>query len=876
MKKQKIFAVVMAAVMSLSMVACGETQNNNETTVTPEPTQSTALTEAPQPTTAPVASNVTIENASITFEDGNYGFVDAYMNHARSANLDISLADFNGSKAVKVVNTTGTSKTIFVGIDVSSLFGADVTKIAGVEMVVGTAHDDGKFHATSGNIYSWWGTERESATLSGWSVYMERKNPNIIKGTVPAGCEFVADAQNIVYVSIETDNGATDASVPATLYIDDIRFFDAAGNTLKPADTTVAFNWPESEGVDVSNQYALSNTVEFDGYTTSEGGWAQNGADFSQELLDALVPGTAIEVSFQSEDGSMWLVFPDAASGWTRVAQGQAYINNSGTTAQITYEQIVAAVGEDKANWGGRLQFEAGTAWEVYGVKVGTASQRVGISNAVEFEGFVTSGDGWGQNGFEMPQEIIDALVPGSVIEIDYASEDNTLWLVMPWAEAGWMRCGQGTAVCDGSKCYVTYEQIAELCGEDKATWGAMMQCEAQTKWEVYGVRVGTAVNYPVISGLTAFEGLAASGDGWEQNGAEMPQELIDALVPGSIVEITFASEDNTMWIVMPDAAVGWSRCAQNEAVITDGKAYITYEQIAAVCGEDTSTWGARMQFEAQTKWEVYGIRVGKYATAGAATAPVEKEETPAIPDPVITAADGKGSVVAADASWWTQIALTKEQILAGVAQENVTGFKFTGDTDFIIAYNEAEGVWKQLDAASSFELPVTGIDLTEDIYYFCFVLSKGDSVVYNLAWEVLTNGEVGTETPVAVVPAEGTTYELKTTAGDWGAYTNCVPAEAFANCANGATIVVEFTQETADYYNLTLQSSGASWQPLKEYVTSHTFNDWGFIDTFAQGDTSMTITLNADGVAKILADGGGLLFQVYALNVTSATVIPQ
>lgn len=827
MKKQTIFAVTMAAVMSLSMAACGETQTDNEGTPTTAPTAAEQPTEAPQPTTAPAASNVTIENASITFEDGNYGFVDAYMNHARSANLDISLADFNGSKAVKVVNTTGTSKTIFVGIDVSSLFGADVTKIAGVEMVVGTSHEDGKFHATSGNIYSWWGTERESATLNGWSVYMERKNPTVIKGTIPAGCEFVADAQNIIYVSIETDNGATDASVPATLYIDDIRFYDAAGNTLKPADTTVAFNWPESDGVDVSNQYALSNTTAFDGYVTSGSGWGQNGADFSQELLDALVPGTALEVSFASEDNTMWLVFPDAAAGWTRVAQGEAYINNSGTTAQITYEQIVAAVGEDKANWGARLQFEAQTNWEVYGVTVGTASQRVGISNAVEFEGFVTSGDGWAQNGFEMPQEIIDALVPGSVLEIDYASEDDTLWIVMPWAEAGWMRCGQGTAVCDGSKCYVTYEQIAEMCGEDKSTWGAMMQCEAQTKWEVYGLRVGTAVNYPVISGLTAFDGFTTSGDGWGQNGAEMPQELMDALVPGSIIEISFASEDNTMWIVMPDAAAGWSRCAQNKAVIDNGKAYITYEQIAEICGEDKSTWGARMQFEAQTAWEVYGIRVGKYAAAGATAAPVEKEETPAVAAPVVTAADGKGTVVAADASWWTQIALSKEELFAGVAQENITGFKFTGDTDFIIAYNESDGVWKQLDAASSFELPVTGIDLTDDVYYFCFVLSKGDSVVYNLAWEVLTGGAVSTDTPVVVAPAEDLVINFASlTAGGYG----------YNAAVNGDAVDVTIDSQYQEIqYILPEAIDLAAYKTLIVDVTSNAALDIKLVDSNAE-----------------------------------------
>ena len=878
MKKQRIFAVVMAAVMALSMVACGEKQDNTPTPTT-APTATTAPTEAPaDPTATPVPApqNVTIADASITFEDGNMGFADAYMQHARSANLELSIADFNGSKALKVVNTTGTSKAPFVAIDVSSLFGADVSKIAGVEMVVGTSHDDGEFHAVSGKVYSWWGAEQEEAELGKWSVYMAKKNPSIVTGKVSAGCELVPDAFNIIYVSIETDNGATEDGIPATLYLDDIRFFDAAGNTLKPADTTVAFNWPAMDGPDLSNLYAVSNAVEFPGFTTSGTGWGQNGFDIPQEVLDAMVPGTVVEIEFSSADNTMWVVMPDSAAGWMRVGQGAAYINNSGTVAQIPYEAFEAALGADKTTWGARMQCEAQTDWEVYSVKVGTASKRMAVGNAVEFEGFVTKGSGWGQDGFEMPQEIVDALVPGSVIEIDYTSEDGTLWIVMPWATAGWMRCGQGTAVCTGSKCYVTYEQIEEMCGTDKTTWGALMQCESQTNWEVYGLRVGTKVEYPVISGLTAFDGFTTSGSGWGQNGAEMPQELIDALVPGSIIEISFQSEDNTMWIVMPDAAAGWSRCAQGTATIADGKAYITYEQIAAVCGEDKSTWGARMQFESQTAWEVYGIRVGKYPVAAGAeggeteapkledpllqtadgtvaytasktwadtawwtqlsmpkeeiigtvnpeeitaikftadtafvlgykdvngnwiqTENVEGErviktmelgdawdmalalskgdgveytvtwevytggdktvvypeapaepEAPALPETVITAEGGKGTIAAADASWWTQIPLTKDQLFAGVAEADITGFKFTGDTDFIIAYNDGTSTWIQKDAASSFELTKADINFADDVYYFCFVLSKGDSVVYNLAWEVLTAGGTAAEEP--------------------------------------------------------------------------------------------------------------------------------
>ena len=119
----------------------------------------------------------------------------------------------------------------------------------------------------------------------------------------------------------------------------------------------------------------------------------------------------------------------------------------------------------------------------------------------MNFEGFAVSGGGWSQDGFDMPQEILDALVPGSVVEISYSSENGDMWIVMPDSENGWMRVGQGnadgsnsdSAIFDGSKCYITYEQIAAVCGDDVSKWGARMQCEASGAWEVYSVKVGSA-----------------------------------------------------------------------------------------------------------------------------------------------------------------------------------------------------------------------------------------------------------------------------------------------------------------------------------------------------------------------------------------------
>ena len=127
---------------------------------------------------------------------------------------------------------------------------------------------------------------------------------------------------------------------------------------------------------------------------------------------------------------------------------------------------------------------------------MGTAAEFAPVNKLVAFEGFETSGDAWAQAGFTMPQEILDALVPGAVVTIQYSSETGNIWIVMNEAQAGWMRVGQaGTedpALCNGTYAQITYEQLAALCTDDVSTWGSTMQCEADGAWEVYGVWVST------------------------------------------------------------------------------------------------------------------------------------------------------------------------------------------------------------------------------------------------------------------------------------------------------------------------------------------------------------------------------------------------
>ena len=614
----------MAGTMAVSITACSGNTNSNATTAptsgeavttTQEATQETQ-TEAPQ-----VKSD-----ASVDFEDGQMGFVQAYSAPANAADVELSVQDFDGSKALVIKNLTG--KVPFVGIDVSSLCGANVADIAAVSMKLGVSYEDGSFSACAGKITTWTGTDLVQTGYD-WSVYMESKNPKIATVDV-SGVPFVADANNIMVLSLETDNGIDAGHGNATLYVDDITFYDASGNVLA-ADKSVAFAAPagySDSGRDSSNLFAVKNAVEFEGFQTSADAWAQAGFTMPQEILDALVPGSVVEIEYKSETGNMWLVMNEAQAGWMRVGQAgtddPAYQNNSHNIAQVTYEQLAALCTDDVSTWGSTMQCESDGAWEVFSVKVGQQAKNIAVVNGVDFAGFATKAGAWSQDGFDMPQEIIDALVPGAVVEVTYSSETGNMWLVMPDSTAGWMRVGQaGTedpALCDGQKCYVTYEQIAALCGDDVSTWGARMQCEADGEWEVYSVKVGTAAEFAPVNKLVAFEGFETSGDAWAQAGFTMPQEILDALVPGAVVTIQYSSETGNIWIVMNEAQAGWMRVGQagteDPALCNGTYAQITYEQLAALCTDDVSTWGSTMQCEADGAWEVYGVWVSTPATS--------------------------------------------------------------------------------------------------------------------------------------------------------------------------------------------------------------------------------------------------------------------
>ena len=506
--KKKILSCLLAGAMVLSLAACGGKTNepaSNDGSTTPAESQDNTVAD---------------EAASIDFEDGNMGFVEAYTQKGDAGQVELSIVDYNGSKALQVKNVD--EKVPYVAFDATSLLGADVAKVASVEMTVGVSYDDGSFNAVAGDLIAWSGEDLTEST-DPWSVYMENQNPKKAVMTLGEGEEFVADAGNIFMINLKTDNGLTDGKGAATLYIDNIRFLDAAGNLLT-ADSSVAFAAPAgfegSTGVD-PNLFIVSGAVEFAGFACTGDAWSQNGFDIPEDVLAALVPGSVVELSYTSESGDLWLVMPDSAAGWMRVGVGNADGSGSADAicsngvCQVTYEQLAAVLGEDTSTWGARMQAESDTAWEVFSVKVGQGASVLSTSNPVEFAGFACNGDAWSQNGFDFTEDVLAALVPGTALELSYTSESGDLWTVFPDSAAGWMRVGVGNAdgsgsadaICYDGKCYVPYDMIVAALGEDSSAWGGRLQAESDTAWEVYSVSVVSATPMTPAGNYVAFEG---------------------------------------------------------------------------------------------------------------------------------------------------------------------------------------------------------------------------------------------------------------------------------------------------------------------------------------------------------------------------------
>lgn len=614
MKARKLLALILSVIMVLSLAACGAN----------EAPADAPTTEATQPETTPETVPETVPEVvetpkSVDFEDGNFGFVALYEGMANADAATFEVVDYNGGKALKVTN--GSGKVPYIAIDVWSLLGEAAATVTNINMTMGIENPDGEFYACSGKVMLW--NEKElSKTTDGWSVYLENKNPKNAAIVLEAedGQVFSADVAPIMVVTLDTDNGATAGVANANFFIDDITFLDGNGNVI-PADTSVTFAEPKgfSGDKDMSNLQILKpNAVALEGMSgKTAGAWSQDGVEMTADFLAALVPGAVIEIEYSSTSGDMWIVMPDSAAGWMRVAQQVAATNNSKNICQITYEEIAALCGEDITTWGARLQCESSGDWTVYSVKVGTPSGLVNSAKKTAwYEGSITGG-AWSQNGIDLTEEMIAALVPGAMIEVKYTTTSATgdLWIVMPDAAAGWSRVAQQTAACDGATMQITFEQIAAVCGEDVSQWGTRMQLESDGDWEVFSISL---VNSAFVNtkGNVAIDGAACTGGAWGQNGPTLTEEQIALLVPGAVLTINYTTTSATgdLWIVMPDSSVGWTRVEQMTAACDGSVCQITFEQIAALCGDNVADWGTRIQFESDGDWEVFSLAIGSAA----------------------------------------------------------------------------------------------------------------------------------------------------------------------------------------------------------------------------------------------------------------------
>jgi hypothetical protein len=640
LKAKKLFALLFCAIMVLSLAGC---KGNDKLKETDSPTDVTD--DGPKKKDTEVEDEadeknidepvVEMKEASLDFEDGLYGFAAVYTAPSNADTSELSIADFNGSKALKVTNVNG--KIPYIAIDIASLVGDKIADVRNITMDISTEHPDGNFYATSGKIIAYSGEDR-IATEDPWSVYLAKKNPNTAKVILGEGEEFVAGFQNMIILSLQTDNALAEGIPNANIFIDNIRVMDAAGNIIK-ADSTVAFAEPKGfSDVDKTNLLPVKNEVEL---WTNDSGIAYAQGTGMNTLVQGgtidpaiITENTVITIYYESE-GDMWLVAQSWEEGapfsWQRVADLGASIKNpSNTIAQVTYEQMVEyCQTDDFVTYLSQLQCESDMDWSVTSVTIGERSGITSLKNEVEI-GAGGSGDVYTQGvdittlANEGPFD--PALIqPGCVINIEYKSEGG-MWLVaQSWVDGApfsWQRVAdEGKSLTDGSICQITYDQLVEACGtDDFVTYLSQLQCESDMPWEVYRVSIG----YPsgIVSVKNEVEiGALGSGDAYAQgvdittlaNGGSFDPALIQ---PGCVISIDYESE-GMMWLVaqswVDGAPFSWQRVADQGVAADSGKrAQVTYDQLVDFCGtEDFVTYLSQLQCESDMPWEVNRVTLG-------------------------------------------------------------------------------------------------------------------------------------------------------------------------------------------------------------------------------------------------------------------------
>lgn len=399
LNKKRLLAMAMTTAMIAGCLAgCsnnsssgGDSSSADNQSSTPTEGSTEEPTEPPTDS-APAGPSYKVEEGKVVdFENGNADFVKQNLAYINADECTVEVAEFNGSKALKLTPTsTMIGQQFYIGFDLDALLGDKVTEVASVSFQTGVEAKDGNFYACSGSLYQ---NYSDAAAVGNWVTYLDTKNPYDNTFQFSASYETGDDVYNIMMLTkgtstaSATDTNADGAYVPtgeySTLYIDNIVFFDADGNPIE-VDTDAVFAGPESYGeFDWSNLIEVKDQTIIEEFTGAAAGaydQAPNGVqqyrkievldDDGNPVLDEdgnptytesgsydwasiIKPGLVLTIYFSSESespGPMWMVTGDWSADskwpWSRFPYdssanyGLATYNDSRTMCQITYDDI--------------------------------------------------------------------------------------------------------------------------------------------------------------------------------------------------------------------------------------------------------------------------------------------------------------------------------------------------------------------------------------------------------------------------------------------------------------------------------------------------------------------------------------------------------
>ncbi len=319
--KKCFLALLMSAVMVLSVTACGQGNEAESTpvqvTATPTPVPATP-TPTSKPTPVPAIEGGA---ASVDFEDGNLGFVTITQPTINSDNSKLSVEEINGSKVLVVKNNLG-KKEAYLGIDLSAMLGDKIADVAKVKFDIADQGGE-KFSPISGKLYAYTGEgAANKEDLGKWSVYLENKSPKTV--TFDISNPFTAGENNYIIISKEDEVDANHG-----FWVDNIKFLDKNGNLIK-ADTTalVAENSPLN-AVTEKKTFVLGRTTKVE--STYAGDWSSTKAIPAAYFADVKEGETVnVVVDITLQDGLDYYLAKPMTASW-------------GTFENERYADLVAA-----------------------------------------------------------------------------------------------------------------------------------------------------------------------------------------------------------------------------------------------------------------------------------------------------------------------------------------------------------------------------------------------------------------------------------------------------------------------------------------------------------------------------------------------------